>query len=324
LLNEAAALSPLHPSLRNWADVPEDERRLLARSMAVHAGMLESMDHHIGRLIAHLRTRGLADDTLFVVTSDNGPEPSDPLAQPAFAPWMAVHGYTRRLEDLGERRSFVYIGPEFASATATPGALFKFYASEGGLRVPLLVSGPDVAGGRHVPAFTFVTDIAPTLLEYARVPERDDGGGAPLISGRSLAAVLAARADAVYPPEVPVGVEVSGNAALFRGNYKVVRNRPPFGDDVWRLYDIVGDPGETRDLAAERPELYRELVRAYEAYANDVGVLELPDGYDVQSQVTRNAVEKQLEYYGWMAGLAAILVITASTFIWRALRQRAA
>lgn len=324
LLSEEAAVTPLHPRLRNWADVPEDERRLLARSMAVHAGMLESMDHHIGRLIAHLRTRGLADDTLFVVTSDNGPEPSDPLAQPAFAPWMAVHGYTRRLEDLGERRSFVYIGPEFASATATPGALFKFYASEGGLRVPLVVSGPGVATGRHVPAFTFVTDIAPTLLEYARVPARDDGGGTPTVSGRSLAGLLAARADSVYPPDEPVGVEVSGNAALFRGNFKIVRNRPPFGDDAWRLYDIVVDPGETRDLAAERPELFDELVRAYEVYAKDVGVLELPDGYDVQSQVTRNAVEKQLQYYGWMAGLAAILVITAAMFVWRALRRRMA
>jgi arylsulfatase/uncharacterized sulfatase len=208
--------------------------------------------------------------------------------------------------------------------TATPGALFKFYASEGGLRVPLVVSGPGVAAGRDASAFTFVTDIAPTLLEYARVPAREDRDGAPPLSGRSLAAVLAARADLVYPPDVPVGVEVSGNAALFRGNYKVVRNRPPFGDDAWRLYDIVVDPGETRDLAAERPQLFYALVRAYEAYANDVGVLELPDGYDVQSQVTRNAVEKQLEYYGWMAGLTAILVITASTLIWRALRRRAA
>ena len=53
-------------------------------------------------------------------------------------------------------------------------------------------------------------------------------------------------------------------------------------------------------------------------------MLELPDGYDAQSQVTRNAVEKQLEYYGWVAGLTAILVIAASTLIWRARRCRAA
>jgi arylsulfatase/uncharacterized sulfatase len=323
LLSETAALPAFHSSLRQWSEVAEDERRLLARSMAVHAGMLEAMDHHIGRLIAHLETRGLARDTLFVVTSDNGPEPSDPLAEPIFRPWMAVHGYTRRLEDLGERRSYVYIGPEFASATATPGALFKFYTSEGGLRVPLVVSGRGVAGGRNTPAFTYVTDIAPTLLDYAGVPVGGDKSSAPPISGRSLAPVLSGRADTVHPPDAAVGVEVSGNSALYRGDYKIVRNRPPYGDGAWRLYDIAADPGETLDLAAERPELHRELLRAYEAYAKDVGVLELPAGYDVQSQVKRNAIAKQVEYYGATAALVVLAVVAVITLLWTVRRRRA-
>jgi arylsulfatase A-like enzyme len=321
LLSATAMLPPFHPSLRNWPDLPEEERRLLARSMAVHAGMLEAMDHHVGRLIAHLEKRGLARDTLFVVTSDNGPEPSDPLAQPAFAPWMAVHGYTRRLEDLGERRSFVYIGPEFASATATPGSLFKFYASEGGLRVPLVVAGPAVAAGRHVPAFTYVTDIAPTLLEYANAPASGNPQGAPKVIGRSLAAVLSGRQETVYPADAPVGVEVSGNSALFRGDYKIVRNRPPFGDDRWHLYDFVRDPGETRDLSAERPDLFAELLRAYEAYTKETGVLELPDGYDAQSQVTRNAVAKQVEFYG-RTGVVVLLGLVATVLVARRVRRR--
>ena len=75
----------------------------------------------------YLQSRGLAENTIFVVTSDNGPEPSNPVAEPDFVRWMGLTGYTRRLEDLGERGSFVFIGPEWANATAT-GSLFKFTA----------------------------------------------------------------------------------------------------------------------------------------------------------------------------------------------------
>lgn len=321
LLSASATLPSFHPLLRDWNEVPEAERDLLVRSMAVHAGMIEAMDFHIGRLIAYLEKRGLAANTLFVVTSDNGPEPSDPLAVPAFAPWMAMQGYTRRLEDLGERRSFAYIGPEFASATATPGALFKFYASEGGVRVPLIVSGPSITPSRHVSAFTHVTDITPTLLEYVGVPLGDPAGGPP-VSGRSLAPVLAGRAETLYPPDEAVGIEVSGNSALFRGDYKILRNRPPFGDDAWHLYDFVRDPGETRDLSRERPELLDELVRAYEAYAKDVGVLDLPDDYDAQSQVTRNTMAKQLEFHRGALAVAFLGLVVAITFLARRARRR--
>src|SRR5690606_32091916 len=89
-----APQAPLHPSLRAWSDLPAEEQALYARSMAVHAGMLESMDHHIGRLIEYLQRRGLAENTIFVVVSDNGPEPSNPLHERGFTQWMAMQGYT--------------------------------------------------------------------------------------------------------------------------------------------------------------------------------------------------------------------------------------
>jgi arylsulfatase A-like enzyme len=183
------------------------------------------------------------------------------------------------------------------------------------------VAGPAVAAGRHVPAFTYVTDIAPTLLEYANAPASGNPQGAPKVIGRSLAAVLSGRQETVYPADAPVGVEVSGNSALFRGDYKIVRNRPPFGDDRWHLYDFVRDPGETRDLSAERPDLFAELLRAYEAYTKETGVLELPDGYDAQSQVTRNAVAKQVEFYG-RTGVVVLLGLVATVLVARRVRRR--
>lgn len=320
-----APLAPLHPSLRDWADLNADEQALYARSMAVHAGMLEAMDHQIGRFIAYLQQRGLAENTVFVVTSDNGPEPSNPLGERGFAQWIAVQGYTRGLENLGERRSYVFIGPEFASATASPGALFKFYTTEGGVHVPLIVAGPGVAPAR-IDARAFVTDIAPTLLERAGVAV--PAGERVPIAGRSLAPVLAGAAASVRGPDDVIGIEVSGNSALYRGAYKLVRNLPRYGDGQWRLYNIESDPGETHDLAAEQPELLASMQAAYRDYAAANGVLEMPPGYDVQRQVARNALAKQFEHYWWVLAIAlAVLLalITGAVLLVRWLfRRRAA
>lgn len=311
LIREGAPPPRMHPAMRRWEEVAAGERPLLARSMQVHAGMLEAMDHHVGRLIAHLEARGLADETIFIVTSDNGPEPSDPLAAMGFSQWMALQGYTRRLADLGERRSMNYIGAEWASATASPGRLFKFYAAEGALRVPLIVAGPGVESGRLSQAFAYVTDIAPTILDLAGLAMQSGDGEAP-ISGRSMRGVLAGAADAVHGTDDAVGMEVSGHAALFRGDWKLTRNMPPYGDGEWRLHDIAADPGETMDLSADRPQVARELLDAYAAYAAAVGVLELPADYDVQRQIVRNTLAAQFHHYWRFAAAAAALVLLAT------------
>ena len=41
----------------------------------------------------------------------------------------------------------------------------------------------------------------------------------------------------------------------------------------WQLYNLAEDPGETRDLAKQRPELLKELRDAWNKYASDVGVV---------------------------------------------------
>jgi arylsulfatase A-like enzyme len=321
LLPAGAPIDAPHPRLRPWAAISGDEQALYARSMEVHAGMIEAMDHHIGRFIAYLQSRGLAENTIFVVTSDNGPEPSNPIAEPDFVRWMRLTGYTRRVEDLGERGSFVMIGPEYANATAT-GSLFKFTAGEGGLHVPLIVAGPGVSPSR-VDARAFVTDIAPTLLERAGVAL-----SAPAMDGVSMNPLLGGQSAFVRDVNTPLGVEVSGHSALYRGDYKLVRTPLPFGDDTWRLYNIATDPGETHDLAAQMPELAASMLADYEAYAARNGVLALPPGYDPQAQVARNTRMKTYQHYWYIyAGIVAAGLLLLGGLIWlvlRLFRKRAA
>ena len=306
LIRQGAPLAPMPARLQRWSTLSTDERALFSRSMAVYAGMLEAMDANLGRLIAYVEASGLALNTIFVVTSDNGPEPSDPIHETGFTQWMEAHGYTRQIGNLGEIHSYNFIGPQWASAAASPGDLFKFYAAEGGIHAPLIVAGPGVAAGR-VNARAFVTDIAPTLLERA------GAGAAPAnsvpMNGVSLNGVLTGAAAQVRDPETPVGIEVSGNSALFRGDYKLVRNTPRYGDNVWRLYNISSDPGETHDLAREQPHLFASMMADYRAYARANDVADMPRGYDGQRQAARNALMAQIGYYWWAPLIAVIALI---------------
>ena len=319
LIPADAPIGAPHPSLRTWGSLSADDQALYARSMQVHAGMIEAMDHHIGRLIAYLQARGLAENTIFVVTSDNGPEPSNPMGDADFRRWMRMQGYTREVSNLGEKGSWVFIGPEFANATAG-GALYKFTTGEGGLRVPFIMAGPGIPAGR-VDARTFVTDVAPTLLERAGVAAGD-------VDGVSFNLMLSGATPFVRDASAAVGMEVSGHAALYRGDYKLIRTPTPLGDGAWRLYDMVRDPGETNDLATRMPELVAAMRADYDAYAARVGVLALPEGYDVQRQVSHNARMKQLEYYWWVLALAGglLLAIAAGLVLLtrRLLRRKAA
>ena len=283
----ADAVPPaMHSSLRQWESLTPEERVHYERSMMVNAGMLEAMDHHIGRLIAYLETKGDLANTIFVVTSDNGPEFGDPTTDSFFSLWMSQNGYHTDLDRLGEKGYMGAIGPEWASAASVPGSLFKMYASEGGTRVPLIISGPGIAPQNFNSALTFVTDVAPTIADLAGISSQMDG--------RSLLPVLNGDETRVYQEDDPVGLEVAGNSALFKGRYKLTRNTLPHGDAKWRLHDLLLDPAEVRDLSVDLPELRTELLADFERYADQMGVVALPDDFDIQAQIGLNTRDKML------------------------------
>lgn len=318
LIPQGAPLADPPRGLRRWESLSREEQALFARNMAINAGMIEAMDHHIGRLVAHLKRAGQYDNTVFVFTSDNGPEPSNPLATSRTMQWwLDNNGYSVSADNWGGKGTYAFIGPEFANAAASPGAMFKFYSAEGGLHVPMIMAGPGIAPAAPSAAMTTVSDIAPTLLAMA--------GGAPdanAFDGRSLVPLLAGKADAVRTPETATGFEVSGNAALFKGSYKLVRNLKPYGDGIWRLYDIATDPGETRDLSKSDPAKFNEMMAEYRVYAKRNGVLEMPEGYDSTVQIGKNTVRKMAARY-WYVLLGAGLVVIAMLYgAYRLLRRK--
>jgi len=317
LIPQNAPLGDVPDGLRAWEDLSESERRLSIMSMQVNAGMLEAMDHHFGRLIAHLDSRRVLDNTIFVVLSDNGPEHNDPTMRFGFDLWLMLQGYSRDPERLGERGTYAFIGPEWAAATASPSSLFKFHAAEGGVRVPLIMAGPGIVKSKPISAFTSIMDITPTLLDLASTPRLERG--LPF-SGRSLTPLLNNTATFVYGADEPVGMEATGQSALFKGTHKLVRNEAPYGDGSWRLYDLAVDPGETRDLSAIEPQRFAQMMDDYRAYASEYGVLELPEGYSAQDNIDAAAYRMLLSNYGPPFAFVAIVLGA----LWIAMRRRRA
>ena len=275
------------PAQADWEALTPDEKAFAAKNMAVNAAMLEAMDHHFGRFVDYLGDAGLLANTVFVVLSDNGPEAGDPAANAAFDSWAEDVGYRRDLATLGERGSYAIIGPHFARAAAAPLAYYKFHGGEGGIRVPLIISGPGVEARGIASAFAHVTDIVPTLLELTGTTDATPSGK-HRIGGCSLVPALRNVAVDVHPPQEAIGFETAGHAGVFKGSHKLVRVGAPAGDGQWRLFNLAEDPGETRDLAAEQPQRLAEMLADYEAYAARVGVLEVPAFYSPTRQLLIN------------------------------------
>lgn len=319
LIPADAPLAEMPADSKRWESLSAEDRALYARAMQVQAAMLESMDSHIGRFIAYLKASGELDNTLFIVTSDNGPEPSNPLAISGMQTWMKFNGYNHRLDNLGEQGSMVAIGPEWASASASPLNMFKFYAAEGGIRVPLIIAGPEIAEQIWQPAMTMVTDIAPTVLDYLNIPDQQADGVA--ITGRSMMPLLEGSASAIYAKDEAIGMEVSGNSALIKGDYKLTRNSPPHGDNIWRLYNLAADPGETKDLRGQQPERFDQLLEDYKDYESEFGVIPPTAGFDYMAQTRRNSIKKLLQS-NWpglalSAAIALLLLSLIIRFIYR-------
>jgi arylsulfatase/uncharacterized sulfatase len=105
-------------------------------------------------------------------------------------------------------------------------------------------------------------------------------------------------------------LEVTGNSALFKGDFKIVKNRPPNGSNQWELFNLSEDPGETINLATSMPNKLQELIKEYEAYAEENGVIELPLDYEWAAEMTINTFKRNYLPLIWKAAFFIILALS--------------
>jgi choline-sulfatase len=218
------------PSLQHYSRHFGDEPAYLGgrgyvpcrRPLATYAAMVTRMDREVGRIVALLEELGLTDDTILVFTSDNG----------ATAPGTGGLD-TARLRSNGDLRGW------------------KGSPYEGGLRVPTVAVWPArIEAGAVFDEPTGFEDWLPTMLEWAGLADRTPPG----IDGRSLAGSLSGLGTIPARPLYRELTEQGWQAAV-EGSLKVIRRAAgPAGEVTTELYDLDGDPAETRNLAKERPE----------------------------------------------------------------------
>jgi len=276
LVPDGAQAPGRHPLLEAWDALTEEEHAIEARGMEAYAGMVSNMDYHFGRVVSFLEDIGELDNTIVIFLSDNGPNPwvSEDYPGNRGSGWFAQ--WDNRLENIGHPMSHYAYGMGWGSASAGPLDLFKMTVGEGGIRAPLLMAGPGIDAGNQTGAFAYVWDIMPTVLELTgTVPAEGEYRGREVerMRGRSLMGLLNGSATEVYAADELIGGEMQNGKWMRRGNYKAVSVSPPYGTGEWYLYDVAEDPGETRDLAGELPEVLSELMNAWDLYAQDVGVV---------------------------------------------------
>ncbi|MBI5282308.1 MAG: sulfatase [Candidatus Solibacter usitatus] len=202
---------------------------------AAYAAMVQSLDDSVGRVMADLDRRGIADRTAVVFTSDNG-------------------GYVNPYQGLQVTDN--------SPLRSGKGSLY-----EGGLRVPLLVRWPGVTRpGSRCESPVCSTGFMATMAEMAglRPPPALDGVSlGPLLRGDRPPAdqELFFHYPHYYPTTTPAG-------AVIRGDWKLIEY---FEDSHMELYNLKDDLSETRDLAAAKPEIARDLHARLKAWRAEVG-----------------------------------------------------
>jgi len=284
----------------DWEALTDEEKAFRTRQMQTYAGMLDNMDVNISKLLEHLEKRGIADNTIVVFMSDNGPDPNQLPLSEAYREWYKANYDKVYLEDfdgdyssMGQKGVYADYGPGWAAASAVPGSYFKTFSTEGGLRVPLIVRFPGVVEpGSRIDSFSYVRDIMPTLLEIADVDMPGpvyDGREINVPDGISMLPVLKSEIDTVRGDNNPVGYELAGSSAVFQGRYKLMQNLEPKGTGDWELYDIEADPSELTNLADQMPDLVDELKTFYASYSERVNLVPVPEGYNPLEQTVINA-----------------------------------
>jgi arylsulfatase len=272
IVPESSALPPRNASIVPWEALSADRQRVESREMELYAAMVENLDQHVGRVVTWLREHDLYDQTVIVFMSDNGAAPRDWWRGGEAHDYIRSH-YDNDWERMGRAGSWVSYGPEWADASSAPFSMWKTYARQGGIVAPMIVRDPRTAtGGAIEDAYVTVMDVAPTLLELAGASYPEDEHVRPML-GESMAPLLAGERDRVHEEDYVTVLHHAGRAVVRQGRWKLVSLEPPFDEETMQLYDLVADPGETRDLRDAMPQRHAEMLELWRSERARLGIV---------------------------------------------------
>ncbi|MEW6584276.1 MAG: arylsulfatase [Nitrospirota bacterium] len=296
-----ARLTPRPKEIPAYDSLTPDQKRFAARLMEAFAAFTAHTDYSVGRILNALEQMSQLDNTLvFWIVGDNGASMEGTLHG-------AINQYSigtgamenpefirQHMDDIGGPKAFNHFPVGWAWAMNTPFQWGKQIGSHfGGTRNPLVITWPerikDKGGIRS--QFHHVIDIAPTILEAAKIPEPAEVNGVKQkpMEGVSMTYTFD-KADAKAMRGVQY-FEMMGNRAIYKDGWiaAVRHGRLPwdigmgvskgFDEDTWELYDLTRDFTEYDDLAAKYPQKLKELQDAFWVEAKKYQVLPLDDRF---------------------------------------------
>lgn len=309
LIPNGTTLSPRPDQIPAWDSLTPEQKKLYARQMEVFAGMLTHADEQIGRIIETLRRTGQLDNTVIIVTSDNGASGGGLGGSHNEAYMFNGHPATpieknmARYDEWGGPSTYPHYAAGWAMAGNTPFKYFKQTAHSGGVQVPMIIHWPNgiKAKGEIRNQYHHIVDLAPTILDISGTKFYDELDGVRQISldGMSMrysfdnASARSARQEQYY--------ELLGNRSIYKDGWKAVTlhgnrmpwdlgARRPFEGDVWELYNISEDFSESVNLADKYPQKLEELKARWDELAWKNNVYPLYDDAIARWQATSKRV----------------------------------
>jgi arylsulfatase len=285
-------LPPRNPGVDAWDSLTDQQKMVYERLQETYAGFIDHTDSEVGRLVAYLKAIGELDNTIFVLTSDNGGSGDGGWTGGANSRRILDGTLDRQermfaeslklLDEMGGPNTYPHYSTGWAQASNTPLKWYKKQVHGGGIRDPLVISWPERIpdGGAIRTQYHFVADVMPTILELVDVADSLNGGAQSDPESASFAYALSADG-ADEPTRKSVQYyEQLGSRAIWQDGWKAVTRHfegEDFDDDVWELYHVAEDYSESTDLAQAEPDRLAKLIDLWWAEARKYNVFPLDD-----------------------------------------------
>jgi arylsulfatase len=316
-------LSPPDPLIKPWRDLSDRERTLFARQMEVYAAYVSFVDHHVGQLVALLDELGQLENTLIIVTSDNGASieggaeglPNEVLFFNNVPVTFDQIDASR--DEWGGPDTFPAFAAGWAMAGNTPFRRWKRDTTRGGTAEPFIVHWPRGIGARGEvrTQFTHAIDVVPTVLDVLDMgmPASINGVVQAPVEGVSLASTF-------DDPHIELTrgaqyFEMVGRRAIYDDGWRAY-SPWEFGQEItaeslesdteWMLFHVDEDFSESRNVADRHPDKVAELERLWWTQASRYDVLPLDGRSTLRAMEPRPRMTDPRDRYVYYPGAGEV------------------
>ncbi|MEI0567988.1 arylsulfatase [Brachyspira pulli] len=266
-----AVLSERNDEVPSWDSLTEKEKAVAARHMETYAGFLEHTDEQIGRLISEMKKRGVYDNTIFIIVSDNGANynggRNGSIMNHANEN-LYVHDLDTQYSLLDEFGSALY-GTEYnkgwANVSNTPLRYFKTKTHYGGVKTFCIASWLNGIAdkGRISKEMIAVFDISPTMLDILGFEPLTEVNGVKQekMQGISFKESFES-SEHITNPRKEIALMMMLDRTYADGSGYIIVTNPKTQE--WELYDINNDPTQMKNLASSMPDKVKEMASKYE------------------------------------------------------------